>query len=67
MKSIANGSGNNADADIDYRQFSLFDTEEENSDIEKEISELNLSNMTPIEALNILFELQKKIGSGADK
>ena len=67
MKSIANGSGNSADADIDYRQFSLFDTEEENSDIEKEISELNLSNMTPIEALNILFELQKKIGSGADK
>ena len=66
VKSIANGSGNNADADIDYRQFSLFDTEE-NSDIEKEIAELNLSNMTPIEALNILFELQKKIGSGADK
>lgn len=46
-----------------YHQLSLFDNIKE-YDVSYEILEMNLSNMTPIEALNTLFELQKKIRSG---
>lgn len=35
--------------------------EPEKSAVEKEIKNINLSNITPIEALNILYKLQKKL------
>ncbi|HLR19596.1 MAG TPA: DNA mismatch repair protein MutS [Staphylococcus sp.] len=41
--------------------FELFDTPAEQSEVESEIRTLNLSNMTPIEALVKLSELQKQL------
>lgn len=48
-------------------QLSLFDTlgimpvEHKESEVEHALKEADLSNMTPIQALNFLFELQKKL------
>ena len=48
-------------------QLSLFDTmnimtvEEKESEVEKALKEADLSNMTPIQALNLLYELQKML------
>ncbi len=44
----------------EYVQMSLFDTVN-NDDIIEEIKELDLTGMTPIEALNVLFGIQDKI------
>ncbi len=44
----------------EYRQLSLFDNTIEN-DVADEIRKLDVANMTPMEALNILYELQKKL------
>lgn len=41
-------------------QMSLFDTVQDN-DIVEEIKELDLTNLTPMEAMNILYNLQNKI------
>ena len=41
-------------------QMSLFDTVQDN-DIIKEIQELEIGNMTPMEALNFLYNLQNRI------
>ena len=41
--------------------FDLFDNSEEQSELELEIKNLNLSNMTPIEALVKLSELQNQL------
>lgn len=46
--------------DLDIAQISLFDTVKDN-DILQEIQELDVSNLTPIEAMNKLFELQSKV------
>lgn len=46
--------------EVDLKQMSLFDTMNDN-DIIEEIQNLNLGNLTPIEALNKLYELQNKI------
>ena len=45
---------------MDMAQMSLFDTVKDD-DIIKEIKELDMGNMTPIEALNTLYNLQNKI------
>ena len=46
--------------EVDMYQMSLFDTVQED-DIIKEISDLDISNLTPMDALNILYRLQNKI------
>ena len=43
------------------KQISLFDLYPDNHPVLKELSALDLSNMTPIQALNTLYELQKKL------
>ncbi len=64
VKNIANnGYANVKEEKTEYRQLSLFDNIK-TYDVSDEILEMNLSNMTPIEALNTLFELQEKIRSG---
>lgn len=45
---------------VDMAQISLFDTVQDN-DIVEEIKGLDLSNLTPMEAMNILYNLQNKI------
>jgi DNA mismatch repair protein MutS len=45
---------------LDMAQLSLFDTVQDN-DIIEEIKGLEIGNMTPMEALNILYNLQNKI------
>ncbi|MDE7308017.1 MAG: DNA mismatch repair protein MutS [Lachnospiraceae bacterium] len=46
--------------ELEMSQMSLFDTVRD-EDIANEIKELDLGNMTPIDALNILFKLQNKL------
>lgn len=45
---------------VDMAQMSLFDTVQDN-DIINEIKGLEIGNLTPMEALNILYNLQNKI------
>ena len=45
---------------VDMSQMSLFDTVQDN-DIVDEIRDLDLTNLTPMEAMNILYNLQNKI------
>ena len=46
--------------EVDLLQMSIFETVKDD-DIIKEISELELGKMTPIDALNMLYQLQTKI------
>lgn len=46
--------------DVDLAQMSLFDTVKDD-DIIEEIREINLTNMTPFEAMSKLYEIQNKI------
>ena len=46
--------------DVDLAQMSLFDTVKDD-DVLKELKELDLGNLTPIEALNALYQLQNKL------
>jgi DNA mismatch repair protein MutS len=46
--------------DVDLAQMSLFDTVKDD-DIIQELKELDVSNMTPIDALNMLYQLQNKL------
>lgn len=48
--------------DMDVQQMSLFDTVQDDSIIE-EIRELDISNLTPMDALNTLYRLQNKINN----
>jgi DNA mismatch repair protein MutS len=48
--------------EVDLSQMSLFDTVNED-DIIKEIQELDLSNLTPLDALNTLYALQNKLNN----
>lgn len=65
-RNIAAQSGNNAVKkpekldEVDLGQMSLFDTVK-NDDIIKELEELDITNITPMEALNKLDELQSKV------
>ncbi len=45
---------------VDLKQMSLFDTVSE-EDILKELQDIDVSTMTPIEALNTLYQLQNKL------
>ena len=46
--------------EVDMTQMSLFDTVQDN-DIVEEIKGLDMGNLTPMEAMNILYNLQNKI------
>lgn len=46
--------------EVDLTQISLFDTVKDD-DIVRELRELELGNMTPIDALNVLYRLQTKL------
>ena len=46
--------------EVDLTQMSLFDTVKDD-DIIEEIKEIDLGNLTPIDALNKLYQLQNKI------
>ena len=46
--------------EVDLAQMSLFDTVQDN-DIVEEIKNLDMTNLTPMEAMNILYNLQNKI------
>ncbi|PTH58579.1 DNA mismatch repair protein MutS [Staphylococcus agnetis] len=50
-----------ADARIEQATFNLFENEMTESEIEQEIKDLNISQMTPIDALIKLNELQNKL------
>ena len=65
-KELASASGSNARVcvkrpdDVDMAQLTLFDTVKED-DIIKELTEADLGHMTPIDALNFLYQLQSKL------
>ena len=46
--------------EVDLNQMSLFDTVSD-SDVLKELLEIDISNLTPIDALNTLYQLQNKL------
>ena len=47
-------------ADVEAEQISFFDTVKD-EDILKELEEIDISNMTPIDAMNALYKLQNKL------
>lgn len=65
-RDLAVSSGSNARVcvkkpdDVDMAQLTLFDTVKED-DIIKEITEADLGHMTPIDALNFLYQMQSKL------
>ena len=46
--------------EVDLAQFSLFDTVKDD-DVLKELKELDISHMTPMDAMNKLYQLQNKL------
>ena len=48
--------------EVDREQMSLFDTVKDD-DILKELKEMDISNLTPIDALNTLYKLQNKLNN----
>ena len=46
--------------EVDLAQMSLFDTVKDD-DVLKELKELDISNLTPIDAMNTLYQLQNKL------
>jgi len=46
--------------EVDLSQMSLFDTVKD-EDVIKELKEIDISNLTPLDALNILYKLQNKL------
>ncbi|MBO7364931.1 MAG: DNA mismatch repair protein MutS [Lachnospiraceae bacterium] len=46
--------------DVDLNQLSLFDTVRED-DVLKEIEELDLTSMTPLDTMNVLFRIQSRL------
>ena len=49
-----------APVEMEMEQISLFDTVKDD-DIIRELGEMDLSNMTPLDALNTMYRLQNKI------
>ena len=47
-------------ADVEAEQISFFDTVKD-EDILRELEEIDISNMTPIDAMNALYKLQNKV------
>ncbi len=60
VRSLTNNRKKPLYDEVDMTQMTLFDTVND-QDIVKEISNLELSTMTPLEALNCLYNLQNKI------
>ena len=46
--------------EVDLEQMSLFDTVRD-EDVIKELQEIDVGNLTPIDALNVLYRLQTKL------
>ena len=46
--------------EVDLEQISLFDTVRDD-DVVKELEELDISNMTPMDAMNTLYRLQNRL------
>ena len=46
--------------EVDMEQISLFDTVKD-EDIIKELQEIDVGNLTPVDALNTLYRLQNKL------
>lgn len=46
--------------EVDLAQFSLFDTVKDD-DILKELESVDVGNLTPIDALNMIYRLQNKL------
>ena len=46
--------------DVDLAQMSLFDTVKDD-DVLEELKNLDISHLTPIDALNTLYQLQNKL------
>ena len=46
--------------EVDLQQFSLFDTVTD-EDVLKELMEVDVMNMTPVDAMNTLYRLQSKL------
>ena len=46
--------------EVDMQQLSFFDTVKDD-DIIKELSELEINSMTPVDAMNTLYRLQNKL------
>ncbi len=61
-KSLSNDAGKKKPKldEVDLEQMSLMDTLGDDTII-KELRELDLGNLTPIEAMNKLYELQNKV------
>ncbi len=66
LKEVENGSGIGRGKDsAKYTQLMLFGSEEKKeSPVVEELKKLNVDAMTPLEALNALAELKKKVGGG---
>ena len=60
--SVQQPFGNTGLDEVDMTQMSLFDTVTDDAIVE-ELKTLKLSNMTPLEALNKLYELQNKLNN----
>ena len=64
--SAANNAGRKASVkpvhydDVDLAQMSLFDTTSD-ADVLKELSEIDIQNLTPLDALNTLYRLQSRL------
>ena len=64
--SAANTAGRKASSkpvhydDVDLAQMSLFDTTSD-ADVLKELSEIDIQNLTPLDALNTLYRLQSRL------
>ena len=48
------------DDDVDLAQMSLFDTSTD-ADVLKDLSEIDIQNLTPLDALNTLYRLQSRL------
>ena len=48
--------------EVDLAQMSLFDTVKD-EDVLKELKEIDVSNLTPLDALNTLYRLQNKLNN----
>ncbi|MDD5473197.1 MAG: DNA mismatch repair protein MutS [Candidatus Methanoperedens sp.] len=67
LKDVENGSaiGSRGKDSAKYTQLMLFGSEEKKeSPVVEELKKLNVDAMTPLEALNALAELKKKVGGG---
>ena len=53
--------------DRSLREFLAEEREDGPTEVESTLRELDLARMTPIEALNALYDLQSRVGEGADR